>query len=1050
MHGVCFFIFRYNKPAKRPEPTMISDSSIVEIEEDKKTDAAKRDYLWLIGRHRPNIDGQQQCPSWTGFNSIVSSADLPLSTVRYLPFLNASPSDLNTIYTMLLRLVKIANKLGQPHIFVTADMAIYSKAQQILWANLPELNGKVTMRIGGMHMTMAFMACLGTIFGAGGLLSLLVDSGVYAEATAKQMLQGKQYSRGVRGIKLVHEALYRLLFQALESWLGRQGRNITIRTADEKICNLCNAISINDFDKAQVLANELEDEDIPALMTVLEEFRAVGRAESKTFAYWDNFLIGGDVLLHMLRAEREGNFDLHLQATSEAVPWFYAAGRNQYKKFAPVYIAEMMELKTAKPESYRHLQNGGFVVRQTSRHGFNAVSTDQALEQTINKDGKSKGGVIGLTKRKTAVTRWLTTRHIAAEYVEAFTSKEGFQVSRPHEELGKARRERDEKDVTSIVENAACVQSPFDLDTVPSDLTNIVTGQVASKEVQESLHNFLERGEAKNREFVTNRVTTMKTKSFWETEPRLKIKTFSDMKKPILNNDRHKLILDSEVLFRRLLVVSKQQKVNLENVLTHELSATSPTLFHDDGSMRKTAKSDLTKKLEERVHSITGQLTGSLSTAYIIDGMALIQGIPDTVFLTFRDLAGVVFKLLMNSFSQNQGVDSVAIVFDRYDQALSLKAAERRRRGETQQAGFAIQGNRQVPNYREFLKVSGNKAALAGFVSEHIVDVAPQMLLGHQKIFLAGGFPGGETAKLVTATGAATIPSLFSSQEEADTRMLLHAIDLSSTHDRLVVRSDDTDVLVLLLYYCSKNMLSKFVYMLAGHNTPTINRQRYIPIHTMTTEHGMEFCLSLPAAHALTGCDTTSSFYQTGKRTACTKLEQHVKKKNPSLTTFGIQNDLEADISSARSYVLSFYGKKAETCSSLDQLRYVLASTTDKPASQLPPTEDAFKQHVLRARYQTRIWCQSHVAHPSPGSPIGNGWYLSDGVLEPKIYTKEPAPMEVRDLIHMYCTDTDCSQSRKCLCLENHLHCTEFCGCQGDCQNTTSSIDVDSDDDSLD
>ena len=136
----------------------------------------------------------------------------------------------------------------------------------------------------------------------------------------------------------------------------------------------------------------------------------------------------------------------------------------------------------------------------------------------------------------------------------------------------------------------------------------------------------------------------------------------------------------------------------------------------------------------------------------------------------------------------------------------------------------------------------------------------------------------------------------------------------------------------------------------------------------------MKLCESLPAAHALTGCDSTSSLYQVGKRVDYTKLLEHVNNGNFSLTTFGIQNDVEADVSSARSYVLSLYGKKAKTCSSLDQLRYLMASTTDKPASQLPPTEDAFKQHVLRARYQTSIWCQSHIANPSLASPVGNGW----------------------------------------------------------------------------
>ena len=53
--------------------------------------------------------------------------------------------------------------------------------------------------------------------------------------------------------------------------------------------------------------------------------------------------------------------------------------------------------------------------------------------------------------------------------------------------------------------------------------------------------------------------------------------------------------------------------------------------------------------------------------------------------------------------------------------------------------------------------------------------------------------------------------------------------------------------------------------------------------------------------------------------------------------------------------MLCLYGLKGQSCSSLDELRYKLATTTDKPAHALPPTDDAFQQHVLLAQYQTAI-----------------------------------------------------------------------------------------------
>jgi len=118
--------------------------------------------------------------------------------------------------------VQLAQALGQDHILVTADMAIYGKAQEILWSHPPVLGGKVTMRVRGMHLTMTYIASLGTLFANGGLLALLTESDIYAHDTARRLLLGKQYARGIRALTLVHEGLFRLLLSAMKCWLMKQ------------------------------------------------------------------------------------------------------------------------------------------------------------------------------------------------------------------------------------------------------------------------------------------------------------------------------------------------------------------------------------------------------------------------------------------------------------------------------------------------------------------------------------------------------------------------------------------------------------------------------------------------------------------------------------------------------------------------------------------------------------------------------------------------------------------------------------------------------------
>ena len=116
--------------------------------------AESNDLGWKLSRK--TVDDHQSIPSWTASNAFLSEQNLPVATTCYLPFIRAPPMDLITIYTILLRLVQIAEKLDQSHILVTAEKldqshilvtaacAIYSKAQHILWNKPALLDGKVT------------------------------------------------------------------------------------------------------------------------------------------------------------------------------------------------------------------------------------------------------------------------------------------------------------------------------------------------------------------------------------------------------------------------------------------------------------------------------------------------------------------------------------------------------------------------------------------------------------------------------------------------------------------------------------------------------------------------------------------------------------------------------------------------------------------------------------------------------------------------------------------------------------------------------------------
>ena len=70
---------------------------------------------------------------------------------------------------------------------------------------------------------------------------------------------------------------------------------------------------------------------------------------------------------------------------------------------------------------------------------------------------------------------------------------------------------------------------------------------------------------------------------------------------------------------------------------------------------------------------------------------------------------------------------------------------------------------------------------------------------------IAGGFAEGKTVLCLSSEGRTESESLAYTHEEADTRMISYAMNADSkfTGDdgRMVIKTPDTDVVVLALYY---------------------------------------------------------------------------------------------------------------------------------------------------------------------------------------------------------------------------------------------------------
>ena len=111
------------------------------------------------------------------------------------------------------------------------------------------------------------------------------------------------------------------------------------------------------------------------------------------------------------------------------------------------------------------------------------------------------------------------------------------------------------------------------------------------------------------------------------------------------------------------------------------------------------------------------------------------------------------------------------------------------------------------------------------------------------------------------------VPALYCTQEEADTRIILHAKHASDRYRDIVTHTPDTDVVVLAIAFTKdidSNILVKTAFK---------NKARIICIERIIAKLVKRFSLknisyttdAILGLHAFTGCDTVSAFWKKGK-----------------------------------------------------------------------------------------------------------------------------------------------------------------------------------------
>lgn len=116
------------------------------------------------------------------------------SYILALPFINVDPGNPTAIlYSALSFAAKESKLAGQPCI-VTFDQPLFLKAADIVASSATDSYiSEVVVRLGGFHLLMSFLGCLGKFMAGSGIEDMW--STVYGKATISHLLSGHAYAR---------------------------------------------------------------------------------------------------------------------------------------------------------------------------------------------------------------------------------------------------------------------------------------------------------------------------------------------------------------------------------------------------------------------------------------------------------------------------------------------------------------------------------------------------------------------------------------------------------------------------------------------------------------------------------------------------------------------------------------------------------------------------------------------------------------------------------------------------------------------------------------
>ena len=172
-------------------------------------------YELIINCAQCNIDKSEDklIPSWAGIKSLLSEVVVPEMHVGFLPFIPSPVTEYSTVFTAMVNFTKLVKQLKQDALPLFCDEGVFRIMIDIYLQKQDQFKSIIPM-LGGFHTAKCFEHCIGKYIQGSGLEQSLKQTRVFGVKVADAVLNGTNYTRSLKGILILSNAIEMLKWNA--------------------------------------------------------------------------------------------------------------------------------------------------------------------------------------------------------------------------------------------------------------------------------------------------------------------------------------------------------------------------------------------------------------------------------------------------------------------------------------------------------------------------------------------------------------------------------------------------------------------------------------------------------------------------------------------------------------------------------------------------------------------------------------------------------------------------------------------------------------------